>query len=226
MAFPEHVSVYIDESGDLGFSEKASKMFIVAYIIPHQEWALRTALRRLMKRLRGRKKFSGEELKFSRDSDFIHETVFKKIFSSRKPELEIDIGLVVIDKAAVKPKLREKQPILYNYLVAHYIVVNVLAGYSPSHLKFVVDKSMDKSSREAFNNYVGEKISWKASMEYEIAAPRTKILHVDSREEPCLQMADYIAGATFRKFEHEDSRFYDMFRHRIFFRNSWGDIIW
>jgi len=85
---------------------------------------------------------------------------------------------------------------------------------------------MDKSSREAFNNYVGKKISWKASMEYEIAAPRTKILHVDSREEPCLQMADYIAGATFRKFEHEDSRFYDMFKHRILFRNSWGDIIW
>ena len=93
MAFPEHIAVYADESGDLGFSEKASKVFIIAYVIPYQEWALRTALRRLLKRLRGRRKFSGKELKFSRDSDKIRQAVFKKIITSKKSELKIDIRI-------------------------------------------------------------------------------------------------------------------------------------
>lgn len=226
MAFPEHVAVYIDESGDLGFGKKASKTFIVAYVIPHQEWALRKALKRLMKRLRGRRKFSGEELKFSRDSDYVRKTVFKKILLSKKLELEVDIGLVVVDKAFVKHELRERPPTLYNYLVTNYVVENVLREYSPTHLKFVIDKSLDKNARKALNDYVAKKVAWKACVEYGIPKPNVNVLHVNSCNEPCLQLADYIAGASFRKFEHDDSHFYDVFKHKITFRKSWGNIIW
>jgi len=226
VSFPEYVAVYVDESGDLGFSEKASKVFIIAYVIPYQEWALRTALKRLVKRLRRKRKFSGAELKFSRDSDEVRQIVFKKIIASEKPELKIDIGLVVIEKGAVKKELRDKPPILYNYLAVNYVVTNILAGYSPSNLKFVVDKSMDKSAREAFNEYVNKKIFWKANVEYAIPVPKVEVLHMASYEEPCLQLADYIAGATFRKFQHGDSRFYNMLKDKVVFRNSWGNINW
>lgn len=226
VSFPKHIAVYIDESGDLGFSEKASKVFIIAYVIPYQEWALRIALKRLIKKLRGKKKFSGGELKFSRDSDEVRQTVFKKIIASEKPELKIDIGLVVVEKEAVKKELRGKPRILYNYLAVNYVVDNILAFYSPSSLKFVIDKSMDKGTREAFDEYVFRKALWKANVEYAIPEPKVEVLHMASHEEPCLQLADYIAGATFKKFEHGDSRFYDMFRDRIIFRKSWGNIVW
>lgn len=181
-----YVVVYIDESGDLGFSKRASKVFIIAYVIPNQDWALRTALRRLAKRLRGRRVFSGEEFKFSRDSNKVRQTVFKKIILSRKPELQFDVGLVVIDKSFVKQNLREKPTILYNYLAVHHVATNVLAKYSPSDLRFVVDKSMSKTAREAFNEYVNMKVAWKAGVESSKQIPKVEVSHVDSHKEPCL----------------------------------------
>ncbi|MEM3449488.1 MAG: DUF3800 domain-containing protein, partial [Nitrososphaerota archaeon] len=220
MTSKNYVAVYVDESGDLGFSVKASKTFVVAYIIPYNEWYLRKALKRITKRLRRKRKFSGNELKFSRDSRYVISTVFNEIFPIRNPGLNIDIGLVVIDKNAVKPELRKKPTTLYNYLVINYIISNIIAKYVPVHLKFVVDKSMNKSSIKSFNNYLQMKTFWKTYVEREIEPPKTEILHLNSYEEPCLQIADYIAGATFKKFEHNDSRFYDLFKDRIVFRNS------
>lgn len=226
MVFPEHITVYVDESGDLGFSEKATKTFIVAYILPHNEWSLRKTLKRIMKKLRGRRKFDGIEFKFSRDSDYVASAVFNRIFKSGKPKLDMDIGLVAIDKNAVKPELRKKPIMLYNYLVVNYMISNVAARYFPTHLKFIVDKSMNKSSIDAFNEYLQKKLFWKTFIELGIEPPKAEIQHLNSYEEPCLQIADYIAGATFRKFERGDSKFYDLFKNNIVFRNSWGNITW
>ena len=68
MSFPSHVATFIDESGDLGFTEKSSQYFVVSYVIPHQWYRVNVALKRLRKKLKDYKGFSGEEFKFSHDS--------------------------------------------------------------------------------------------------------------------------------------------------------------
>ena len=220
MSFPWHIKVFIDESGDLGFGPRASRVFVVVYLIPHNVWILRKTLNRLRKRLIGRRKFSGGEFKFSKDSKFVQEKVINLLASQ-----DIDIGVVAVEKASVKQEFREMPTRLYNYLVAHYMVSNILT-YSPEKVEFIVDKSMHGEAREEFNRYLQNKVEWKFLVEHGIRIPICEVKHENSQDEICLQAADYIAGAMFKKFEHNDNSYYDMLKRKIRFRNSWGSIMW
>lgn len=72
---------FVDESGDLGFSEAAAKYFAVAYIEREAPVRLRTELRRLLKGLHQEKKYSmsRNELKFSRMDDYCRKNTLAKI---------------------------------------------------------------------------------------------------------------------------------------------------
>ncbi|MEM4642745.1 MAG: DUF3800 domain-containing protein [Candidatus Caldarchaeum sp.] len=220
LVFPNHVRVYVDESGDLGFGPKSSRVFVVSYLIPQNVWDLHKALSRLRKRLVGDRKFSGSEFKFSHDSEVVRKKVLTLLASK-----SIDIGIVAIEKVSVKHELREIPTRLYNYLVIHYMVSNVLT-YSPERIEIVVDKSMHKEAQKEFNKYLQNKIGWKFLVEHGMRVPECKVIHKNSQEEVCLQGADYVAGATFRKFEHNDSSYYDLIKDKVRFKNSWGDIVW
>jgi hypothetical protein len=45
----DDVEIFIDESGDLGFSSKSSQNFVVAYIIPERPNVLRKKLNKTRK---------------------------------------------------------------------------------------------------------------------------------------------------------------------------------
>lgn len=45
----DDVEIFIDESGDLGFSSKSSRNFVVAYIIPERPNVLRKKLNKTRK---------------------------------------------------------------------------------------------------------------------------------------------------------------------------------
>ena len=105
------------------------------------------------------------------------------------------------------------------------MVSNILT-YSPAKVEFIVDKSMHKEAREEFNRYLQNKVEWKFQVEHYMRIPICEVKHENSQDEICLQAADYVAGAIFRKFEHNDSTYYDKLKHRIRFRNSWGNIMW
>lgn len=143
----------------------------------------------------------------------------------------IKIGLVVIDKSAVKSSLRNKPKILYNYLVVDPVTNNILSALQTlqmpetTSITIQIDKSMAKEARKEFDKYFEKKTSWVSSnMGY--SSRRVKVNHKNSYDDPCIQAADYIAGAAFRKFERNDSAYYDTLKDKIFFRNSWGKIEW
>ncbi|MCS6770104.1 MAG: DUF3800 domain-containing protein [Candidatus Caldarchaeum sp.] len=212
--------VYIDEAGDLGFGPKSSKFFIVANLILRDPWILRKSLKRLRKRLAGDKRFSGNEFKFSRDSNYVKKHVLETICSK-----ELDVGVVVVEKSSVKEELRQNPKILYNYLIVHYAIKTIL-GYNPGSVNFVLDKSLHEATREEFERYLQDKMVWKFFKERGHGVPTSKITHMNSQDEVCLQAADYIAGACFRKYERGDDSFYQIISQKIKFRNSWGRVEW
>ncbi len=65
---------------DLGFSEKATKYFIVAYVECETPVRLRTELRRLLKRLHQKERYSKSrnELKFSRMDEYCRKSALTK----------------------------------------------------------------------------------------------------------------------------------------------------
>jgi hypothetical protein len=72
--------VYVDESGDLGFSEKSTKFFVVAYVVCNSSTTLETNVKRVLKKLhnKGQYHFSRNELKFSRMSADCRKSVLEK----------------------------------------------------------------------------------------------------------------------------------------------------
>jgi len=138
---------------------------------------------------------------------------------------------VVIEKSAVKSSLRDKPTVLYNYLVVHYVINNILPvlqtlqthGTDPITIR--IDKSLTKEAREAFDRYLQNK-NLRVSSDLGNHPRRIKVNHKNSCDDPCIQAADYIAGATFRRFERDDPFYYDTFRDRILFTNAWGKIRW
>lgn len=77
----------------------------------------------------------------------------------------VDIGLVVIDKSAVKSSLRDKTKILYNYLVVDPVTNNILSALQTlqmaetTSITIQIDKSMAKEARKGFDKYFEKKTS-------------------------------------------------------------------
>ncbi|RJS89853.1 DUF3800 domain-containing protein [Candidatus Bathyarchaeota archaeon] len=209
------MQIFIDESGDLGFTSRSTNYFVVSYIIPESPWLLRKKLKHLLKRLHRQRKYSGRELHFTNSNDFVRCRVLKKI-----NEISLIIGIVVVEKQKVSLKLRHSLNILYNYLIVHTIMRNVLLWMDESEkLELYIDKSLSKSNREAFNDYVQRKANWVWCHDLEHKTPlspsQIKVEHKFSQNDYCLQAADYIAGATFQKYEHNNDCFYRIFEGKI-----------
>lgn len=80
--------------------------------------------------------------------------------------------------------------------------------------KVFVGKSLYGLEKEHFDNY----LMWKACIgnhleELEIEPP--EILHVDSRLDRCIQVADFVAGAINRKYNSDDDHYYDKIKSRV-----------
>lgn len=207
--------VFIDESGDLGFKENASNFFVAAYVIPEQPWTVRHHLRRLLRRLHKRRRYSGSELKFSNSNHEVRLHVLEKIC-----ELNWVTGLIVLEKKKVKPELRRIPNILYNYSIVNHLMRNVLLWLEPlEKLTLCIDRSLSRSNREAFDFYVRDKATWIWNVELgrtpSLMRNQVIVSHESSQVECCLQLADYIAGATFQKYERGQDDYYKIFEANV-----------
>jgi len=186
--------VYIDESGDLGFSLKSTQFFVVAYLNLEHPFEMEIAMKRQLKRLHEKRKYARgyNELKYSKSRD-MH---------------------------ACNPT------ILYNYVIVDKVMRAVLPSVdSNDKLNIIVDKSLPRSSREAFNIYARNKASWLLTMwekEYPIELSAIEVRHENSQKEPCLQAADFLAGACFCKYERNNDCYYQLFENKVeYFKYLW-----
>jgi len=221
-----HVSVYVDESGDLGFSAKSSKSFTVSYVFtinryPFVENKLvtRTLKEINIKNKNHRNKIN--EFKFSNDSEKTRMKFLSKIAS-----MDIVIGVLSISKVAVVEYLREDPNYLYNYLVGETIIDVMVKDYFKTFdpynsIRFVIDRSLSKRAINAFNDYCEKKTSFKSWERSKDMENNISIKHENSQNVPMLQVADYVAGAIQQKFERDNPMFYDVFKHKIKHTKLW-----
>lgn len=218
MANVRNLYAFVDESGDLGFSERSTHFFTVAYLVTEQPFRLTRTMKHLLKRLHEKREYARghNELKYSTSREPIKQKVLEKISQS-----ELEIGFVVLEKKKVKPTLRENRVALYNYVVVDPIMRSILPDLLPTtKLILTIDKSLPRSSIDAFNVYARNKASWLTR-----PAPWTNqrisiireinIRHENSQKEPCLQAADFLAGACFHKYEHNNDCHYRIIEGKV-----------
>lgn len=129
----------------------------------------------------------------------------------------------MIKKKTIVVHLRGNKNILYNFVIAEYIVRDVMAYEGDvDHINLYLDRSMSESSREAFDRCFAEELSWKTFVSGNDLLITSNIFNDYSHQQPCLQVVDYIAGSSFQLFERSKSRYYGMVKAKVIRTHSWG----
>jgi hypothetical protein len=193
---PSGVNIYIDESGDLGFTGESSPYFVIGAIIvrgPERVQRIKTCMSRVKKKLP--KKYKNiPELKYHNTDDTYRRRVLECISKTN-----VDIAYLLLRKGQVYHYLRDRHQILYNYLTGS-LVSTVITNYGfSSDVNVIIDKSLDGVVREEFDRYLVFR-SLENGPSRQSAMCRLEIKHADSKQNLCVQAADFIAGTLHRHF--------------------------
>jgi len=201
--------IYLDESGDLGFGSRASRYFVLAAIITREPEQVRKCIKRVRRQKLPKKYKKIPELKFHNSSQTIRGRVLDCVART-----DTDIAYAILRKHQVYERLKSKPSILYNYISGSLIAKIITAYKLEGLVKVFVDRSLYGFEREHFDNY----LTWKAclgnySEELNIDPP--EIVHIDSRQDRCIQVVDFVAGAIGHRYSMEDPSYYNTIEPRV-----------
>lgn len=192
--------IYLDESGDLGFSLRSSDYFVISFLTAKDKTLLKRAVRKVKKKHR---LAPGFELKGNTTPPRIKEDLLKRI-----AKLDIDIHTIVMNKAKVTPRLRQDTNILYNYVLGRIVVPYIC---KQSVVTIMVDRRVvSVTSGFKLNEYLAYKVWYE-----NLADVDMHIQHEDSKWTLGIQAADVVCNSIFRKYESRDERFYNLIEGRI-----------
>ena len=203
------MKIYIDESGDLGFSERASPYFVIACIIVYDPHAIRRCFAKIRKNKLKKKFREIPEFKFNNSSPEIKKRVLSCIAAS-----DVDIVYSVLRKDQLDPHLKDKYQTVYNYLTASTVVKCVKTLRILGDVDIIVDKSLNGIQREAFDHYLVNTMFEKGDIS-DLTIANITIDHLDSQNDPCIQAVDFIAGAVHYFYRTGDDKFLRIFRDKI-----------
>ena len=197
--------IYLDESGDLGFSKGSSKYFIISFIAMDAKTNF-TLKREIIKIKKKYKIGKGIEIKGNRSNHSLRTDILKSICS-----LPIEIYSITTKKQGINKSLREDTNIFYNYMV-NLILVPYIEQSKISNLCLIADLRINKVSKGMrFGNYLKYKIFCENSL-YNV---KIDIEYLDSFTSYGLQAVDFVAYGLFKNYEHADNGYYKTLEKRI-----------
>lgn len=213
--------IYLDESGDLGFDfskPKTTKKFVITLLVCFDDKSrkeFRKAVRRTLRNKLNRKKKNSRhvtELKGTTTT-----LAVKKYFLRHVKRGRWGIYTLVLNKTRVEERLRTKvgKKKLYNFL-SRFLLEKLRLDKVHRNVELVVDRSKNREEIRDFNQYLINQI--------EAALPLNTMLdpsHLTSQESPGLQAVDMFCWGIFRKYESNDTEWYDKYRRKIRFETEY-----
>lgn len=195
------MTIYLDESGDLGFESGGSDYFVITFIAVENKTVLKRAVRKVRRKHRLPQ---GIELKGSGTSSKIKKDLLKRL-----TKLDFSVYTIVMKKANVYPRLRQDTNILYNY-VAGLIMVPYIK--KQNYVSIVADRRIvSVTSGFKLNEYLIYKVWYELRADVEM-----HIQHEDSKWAYGIQAVDVVCNSRiFRKYESGDERFYNLISGKI-----------
>ncbi len=197
--------IYIDESGNLGgIGSKISEedpYFVLVALVAREEIPIRRCIKDVRQTLRKRYKVKSE-LKFKESDDPTKRRILKCI-----AETNNDISYVFLRKdqpALLTPYLGVEPQVLYNDLCKQLLQRVILSYDLKGAIEIVIDRFLYGGARAKFDSYLVDGLSRDVH-----------ISHLDSKQCPCLQVADFVVGAIARKYRDNDDLFYSRIQHKI-----------
>ncbi len=209
----DHVEVYLDESGDLGFSTRGTKHFvIVALALPEPE-----GLARIVKRISRRHFFSFEksiEFKFNKSSERAKRLLLDGI---ARTGCSISWGGIVKENTPMR--LRDNKNELYGYLCSR-TTSELTRRIQSRSIRIVLDRrSGNRSVRKDLEEHLA-----LAVVDHHLGhfRPRIEFSHLDSMACEGIQATDFVAGAVFQGLERSNLSYLERVKGRVVH----GELFW
>jgi len=195
------ITIFIDESGDLGFSKRSSDIFVIALLMTTKPELIRRTVRKVRDTIKKKNK-APDELHWNSSNEVIKKRTLKRL-----SELDLELHLLILNKRKVYSYLQNEKDKLYHYLSG---LILDHACFDDNKVKIIFDKrSKDRFVRADLSNYIHKKV---INSNKDVLV---EVLHKRSVDDRGLQAVDMIAGATFTKYQHNNSEFLDIIKHLI-----------
>lgn len=198
--------IFLDESGDLGFSKRSSKWFLFTLVVINDPLLLERVIKKARKSLKKKHKHIFSELHAYHCDDITRTRVLRAL-----AELDIAVVTTLLNKEKVYVDLQNQKNYLYNY-TANIILDRLMNSKlidGEHHVSLVVDrKDTKKNLRNNFIAYITEGVSKKREGSFAMSLAA-------SHDEKGLQAVDFISWAIFRKYEKGDFEFYEIIKNKI-----------
>jgi hypothetical protein len=191
-------TLYLDESGDLGFGAGGSSYLTIAFLSTTEPAILKRAIRRAKQKLDIP---SAIELKGSALSWPQRKEVLGRVAG-----LDLSIHAVVVKKACVYPRLQRDQNLIYNYAAHLPFAAHIIGGRMDSVI-VVVDQRTKKilSGGLELDRYLKMKIWAEEGLDTDL-----RFHYVESHNSLGIQAADVVANAIWRKYERGQNWGYEI----------------
>ena len=217
--------LYLDEAGDFACGKDASEFATVGivYVIDRDPKQEEIRMKRLLNRINAgirqpNKKIP--EFRFSSNTDKIKEKALRGM-----SELDINLGIMGISKDSVAVALQNDSKLLYRHSLAESIGQlvdrHMNNGKTRNKLCITIDKSLFKREITPFNRSLKDSLLSRIRNANPVTSVDIMIRHEDSEKIPMLQVADYVASATYRKIARGNSAYYNMISSKIKYRTKW-----
>ncbi len=196
-------TLYLDESGDVGFGLGGTKYLVVAFLSVPRKYDLLRAIRRIKEKMGIP---ASEELKGS-----------SLVWAQRRQVLEavarvdLSIHAIIIRKAGVRKHLRENPNVLYNYALQMPLVDHI-KNSRLDKVSLVIDQRTQKVTGSGWqlDHYLRVKLMAEEELDVEFSCH-----HVDSHNSLGVQAADVVANAIGRKYEKGQAWGYNLVACRV-----------
>lgn len=176
--------IFLDESGDLGFSHRSSKWFILTIVFIKNHRRIEKCVKRVHKGLR--KKYRKVKELHAYHSDKITKKRILRLLSETE---DLRILCIILNKRKVYVDLRRQKHYLYNYsaniLLDRLYNKNILDPKDKIHI-FIDQRDTNKFLRKNFEEYLTGNLIKRGDHIFEIEIK-------PSHTEKCLQAVDFIS---------------------------------
>jgi hypothetical protein len=198
--------LFIDESGDLGFSKGSSKWFLFTILLTGKHRKVEKVIKKTHKGLRKKYKNVMELHAYN-----VKPVTRKRVLKGLAEIDDLQVVCVLLNKEKVYVDLQQQNNYLYNY------TANILLDRFHSKritnatdiIRICIDqKYTNKHLKTNFINYLtNQTLHWPQE--------NIDITTRTSHAEKCLQATDFISWAIFRKYEMGDYEYYELIKDKI-----------
>lgn len=215
------MEVFVDESGGLDYGPKASNYFIVGYIFLRKTKPFRDDFRWLLIRLQNRFRYFHDELRFSQSNDSVRRKGLQLICQHD----DCFLGVIVVHKRRIDKRTQFYRDIefLYRYAIVDTVMTAIVPRLRVrEQFNLIIDKRVPKGQRKLFDEYAVIKgYQIRQQLNANFSKKRFKVDHRDSKYEPCLQAADFISGAEYHLYQHNNNVYHNIINDKIRDTRHW-----